>query len=176
MNISFVLLCLAVVATVAFVLKVSIPIDSGAEISGDFTNISDTDTSFSLFTIEGILAFFMCFGWVGWIAKQFLNYPTRKVLILAVILGAAAMLFYGWMISKIKKLEHVPNATKEELINKAGKAYMHFPPKGQAKIEIEYNSKLEILDAINNSDIEIQSFEAIKVVKVENDNIYIEKL
>ena len=176
MNIENFLLIGAIVATVLFILKVSLPIDSGTEVTGDFGDMADSDASFSLFTIEGILAFLMCSGWMGWISRVFLSYSGKKTIIVAVISGLVALFFYAFLISKIKKLEHAPKSDKKELIGKTGKAYTHFSPSGQGQIEIEFNSRLEVLDAKNNSDIEIQSFEAIKVVRVEDDIIYIEKL
>ena len=50
---------LALIGTIIFILKVSLPLDAGGEVSGDFTSITDTDASFQFFTIESISAFFM---------------------------------------------------------------------------------------------------------------------
>jgi len=175
-DIQTVFLVFAIISTIIFVLKVALPFDSGSEISSDFTNIADTDTSFNFFTFEGICAFFMSTGWMSWFSKAFLHYSTKISLIIGIFCGIAALFFYGWLISKIKKLEYIPTADKKELIGKTAKAYMQFAPFGQAQIEIEFNSKLEILDAKNNTDVQIQSFEMVKVVKVEDDIIYIEKL
>ena len=175
-NVELVLLTIAILSTTAFIVKVAFPIDSGAEITGDYTSITDLDTSFNLFTFEGICAFFMAAGWMSWFLKAFIYFSTKRSILIGVIIGILALLFYTWLISKIRKLEYVPSANYSELINKTGKAYMKFAPKGQAKIEIEFNSKLEILDATNNSDIEIQSFEAIKVVDVKDNIIYVEKI
>ena len=176
MNIELMFLVCGIIATIIFVLKVAIPIDSGTEISGDFTDVSDFDSSFNFFTFEGICAFFMSAGWMGWFSKAFLHYNTKLSILISVVTGLLAIVFYTWLISKIKKLEHVPTADLKELIGKTGKAYMRFIPQGQAKIEIEFNSKLEILDAQNNTDVEIQSFEQIKVVDVKDNVIYIEKV
>ena len=63
----------------------------------------------------------------------------------------------------------------EELVNKKGKACMNFSSRGTGKITIEFNGAERQLDARNNSDEEINSFEPVKVVKIENDEIFIEK-
>ena len=166
----------AIIATIVFVIRVAVPMDSGTEMSGDFTSVSDMDAAFNIFTFEGICAFFMCAGWMGWFLKAFMHFTTKLSIIVAIVCGIFAILFYAFLISKIKKLEHVPTADLKELKDKIGKAYMKFAPKGQAKIEIEFNSKLEILDAVNNSETEIQSFEPIKVVDIKDNIIYIEKV
>ena len=86
------------------------------------------------------------------------------------------MFVFAFLFAQIRKLEFVPKNDLNELANKTGKAYTRFNPKGNGQIQIEFNSKLATLDAINNSEAEINSFEQIKVVKVENSIIYIEKI
>ncbi|MDO5437026.1 MAG: hypothetical protein Q4F80_02390 [bacterium] len=166
---------LAIIGTVVFILKTSLPLDSGAEVGGDFTSVTDVDTSFNLFTIESIAAFFMCGGWMGWLAFAQLHYELKITMLIAIVSGLLGMAFFTWLISQIKKLEHTPKGDINELQGKKGKAYMQFAPKGNGKIQIEFNSKLSILDAKNLSDDEIKTFESIKVVKIENEEIYITK-
>ena len=164
-----------IIGTVVFILKTFLPIDFGAEVSGDFGSIVETDSSFALFSIESIAAFFMCSGWVGWFCIQCLHYAVKLSGLIAIICGIAGMVLYAWIIMQFRKLEHIPTAKLEELVGKSGKAYMSFAPKGTGKIQIEYNASLSTLDAKNSSEEEIKAFDAIKVVKVENKNIYIVK-
>jgi len=168
------LIC-AFLGTGVFILKTFLPIDSGTEIGGDFTGMTDTDSSFSLFTVESISAFFMCMGWMGWLAKDHLNMGMKMSLIIAIVSGIIGMLFFSFLIAQIKKLEHDPKADINELFNKTGKAYMTFAPKGTGKIQIEFNGRIEEFDARNDSDEEIKSFEPIRVVKIEDNEIFIEK-
>lgn len=165
----------AIIGTIIFILKTSIPIDTGTEVDADFTSVTDTDASFNLFTIESIASFFMCSGWMGWVAFAQLHYELKISLLISILSGIFGMYLFAWLIAQFKKLEHNPKVDINELVGKQGKAYLQFPPSGQGKIQIELNGALQTLDAINNSDIEIKSFETIKVVNVENDIIYIEK-
>lgn len=166
---------LAIIGTVVFILKTSLPIDTGTEVSGDFNAMTDSDGSFSLFTIEGIAAFFMTGGWMGFFSFSQLHYELKISMLIAIVSGILGMLLFTWLVSQIKKLEHTPSPDINELKDKKGRAYMNFSPCGNSKIEIEFNSKLQILDARNNSDTEIKAFEPIKVVKIYKDEIYIEK-
>ena len=174
-NISDLALWCGIAGTVIFVLKTFLPVDFGTEVGGDFTSITDTDASFHLLSIESIAAFFMCAGWMGWIAINQMHYSLKIAGLIAVGSGLLGMFLFVWIFLQFKKLEHTPKANLEELVNKTGKAYMNFAPKGFGKIQIEFNSKLETLDAKNNTDEEIKSFEAVKVVKIENNEIYIQK-
>jgi len=168
-------LCCAILGSIVFVIKTFLPVDFSTEVAADFNVMSDTDASFNVFTIESISAFFMCSGWSGWLCLSQFHYGVKLSALIAVITGLAGMFLFIFLISKLKKLEHIPTPNIQELVGKTGKAYMNFSPKGSAKIQIEYNSELATLDAINNSDEEIKAFENIKVVKVENNQIYIIK-
>lgn len=167
---------LGIIGTIVFVAKTFIPVDFGAEVHGDFTTLTDTDTSFNLFSIESISAFFMCSGWIGLICHKYSHYSLKLSCLISLLAGIFGMLFFAWLIFQFKKLEHIPKTDLNELVNKQGKAYMNFQPKGTSKIQIEINSRLDILDAINLDDVEINSFEEIKVVKVEEGKIYIKKI
>ena len=168
------LIC-AFLGTGIFALKTFMPIDSGSEIGGDFTGLTDTDASFSLFTIESVSAFFMCFGCMGWAAKDYLHLNLKIALIIAVVSGIIGMLFFSFLVTQIRKLEHCPKVDLNELVNKKGKAYLNFEPNGTGKITIELGGAERELDARNNSDQEIKSFDPVRVIKIENDEIYIEK-
>ena len=85
------------------------------------------------------------------------------------------MLFFSFMFSQIKKMEFIPKNDLKELVDKTGKAYTRFQANSSGQIQIDFNSKLATLDAVNIGEEEINSFELIKVVKVENDIIYIKK-
>ena len=175
LNIADAALYCGIVATIVFVLKTFLPIDFGAEVGGDFGSIVETDSSFTLFSIESIAAFFMCSGWIGWFCIQHLHYAVKLSGLIALACGVVGMFVYAWLIAQFKKMENVIKVDYKELIGKTGKAYMNFAPKSDSKIQIELNSTLETLPAKNMSDEEIKAFDAIKVVKVENNEIYIVK-
>ena len=165
----------ALIGTIVFILKTALPTDTGTEVNTDFTSMSDSDASFSLFTVESISAFFMCGGWTGWVAFSQLHYELKVAIIASIIVGFLGMFIFVWLISMAKKLEHIPTYDLTTLNGKSGKAYVHFEPQGTGKIQIEFNSKLDTLDAVSVSNEVIDAFTPIKVVKVENDKVYIDK-
>ena len=174
-NIADTALYCGIIGTIVFLLKTFLPIDTGAAVTADFNVMSESDASFNFLSIESIAAFFMCSGWMGWYALNFMHTSVKMAALIAIGLGAVGMAVFVWLIAQFRKLEHIPKANPQELVGRVGKAYMTFAPKGSAKIQIEYHSELATLDAINASDEEIKAFENIKVVKVENNQIYIVK-
>ncbi len=175
-NFSNVCFYLGVISLIILLLKTFIPFESGSEVTADFNSITDADTSFNLLSLDSVLSFFMCFGWMGWWAQHYQSLPLKICLLISVLSGLFGMFVFAFLFAQIRKLEFVPKNDLNELANKTGKAYTRFNPKGNGQIQIEFNSKLATLDAINNSEAEINSFEQIKVVKVENSIIYIEKI
>lgn len=166
----------AIIGTIVFLLKIVLPTVGGTEITGDFTSIADTDASFHLLTIESIAAFFMSFGWIGWVGFTQMHIELKVAMLIAVIFGLLGFFLFAWLLSLVKKMEQTVEYDLTTLVDKVGKAYLHFEPKGSGKIQIEFNDKLETMSAMNNSDIEIEAFSQVKVVKVENNVIYVEKI
>ena len=175
-NFSSICFYTGLVSLVILLLKTFLPFDTGSEVDGDFTSITETESSFHLFSIDSVLSFLMCFGWMGWWAQNYQNYSFKICLLIAAASGLLGMFVFAFLFAQIKKLEFVPKNDLADLVNKTGKSYTRFNPKGNGQIQIEFNSKLATLDAVNESEEEINSFEMIKVVKVENNIIYITKI
>lgn len=147
----------------------------GAEVFSDFNSIIDTDSSFGFISVESILAFLMGFGWTGWLM---LKHPYQVWLTLLVAFGAGLlfMFFQAYVLYLIKKLEHNVVVDYSTCVGKIAKTYTKFEPKASGQIQIEVNSRLSIVNAMNNSEEFIESFADIKVVKFENEVLYIEKV
>ena len=169
---------IAVFSTIIFAIKLAIFTFAGAdtEVVADFNAEVDTDVSFNFFSIQSILAFFMGFGWMGYAgAKQFgMSLPQH--LTIAILVGLAFMLITSSLFFMVKKLEKNVKKDKTTALNRTGKAYTDFAPKGNGQIEIEINGQLTVSEAINESDEEIKAFENIKVNKIEDDKFYIVKV
>ena len=73
LSISDAALCCGIFGTIVFLVKTFLPIDFGAEVTSDFNIMTETDASFTLFSIESIAAFFMCSGWIGWLCLNHLH-------------------------------------------------------------------------------------------------------
>lgn len=168
---------IAIFATILFAIKLAIFTLFGGdtEVSGDFNTEFDTDTSFDFLSVQTLLAFLMGFGWMGYAALQQFGLSQLAALFSAIGVGLVFLFGTAYLMFLVRKLEKNVKKDKTTALNKTGKAYTKFEPKGQGQIEIEVNGQLTIANAINTQDFEINAFEMIKVIKVENDLMYIEK-
>ena len=170
---------LAWFATIFFVIKLIIFSVFGggdSEVSSDFNTETDTDGTFHFISLQTILAFLMGFGWMGYTALKTFNMGQLTTFGSAFGVGVVFMLCTAYLMTLVKKLEKTVKKDKTTALNKIGKAYTDFAPKSQGRIEIEINGQLTVAEAINSTEYEIKSFDTVKVVKVENDLIYIEKV
>lgn len=169
---------LAWFTTVFFVIKLiifSVFGGDGSEVSGDFNTEFDGDPSFNFISLQSILAFLMGFGWMGYTCLKEFELSQLITLLCAIGVGLIFMFITAFLMFSVRKLEKNVKKDKTTALEKIGKAYTDFAPKGQGRVEIEINEQLTVADAVNNTEEEIKAFDAIKVVKVENELLYIEK-
>ena len=169
---------LAIFATILFVIKLIIfSIFGGdSEVSADFTSEVETDISFNFISIQSVLAFLMGFGWMGYAALKQFDLSQLFSFLSAFGIGFIFMFFTAYLMFMIKKLEKNIKKDKITALEKIGKAYSSIEPLSEGQIEIEINGQLTITKATNNTNEKINAFEPIKVIKVENDILYIEKI
>ena len=169
---------LAWFTTIFFVIKLiifSIFGGDGSEVDGDFNTEMDSDPSFSFISLQSILAFLMGFGWMGYACLQEFKFSQIITLLCAIGVGLIFMFATAFLMFSVKKLEKNVKKDKKTALNKIGKAYSNFEPKGHGQIEIEINGQLTVAEAVNNTEEEIKSFDAVKIIRVENELLYIEK-
>lgn len=169
---------IAVFATILFVIKLAIftIVGGGTEVSGDFNTEFDSDSSFSFLSFQSVLAFLMGFGWMGYAGLKQLGLSQMNTLLSAIGVGILFMAVSAALMFGVRKLEKNVKKDKNTAVNKIGKAYTNFQPKGNGQVEININEQIMVVDATNATNEEINAFDNVKVVKVENDLLYIEKL
>jgi len=168
---------IALTATILFIIKLFIFAVFGgdAEVSSDFNDSFETDTSFDFLSMQSILAFLMGFGWVGLACLQGMGLRIRYAILISLVVGFAMMYFSAWVMCCVKKLNHRVKKDYSKCVGLKGRSYTSFAPHSKGQIEINFNDQLSIQDAINDTDNEIKSFTNIKVTKYENGTLYIEQ-
>ncbi len=169
---------IAVFSTILFAIKLAIFSFFGGdtEVNADFNSEIDTDTSFNFISVQSLLAFLMGFGWMGYAGLVQLGWSNLVSILSAIGVGLVFMFGSAYLMFMVKKLEKTVKKDKTTAIGKTGKAYTDFAPKGNGQIEININEQLTVADAINTTDEEIKAFDSVKVVGVENDVMYVEKV
>ena len=175
LNLAQVCFYVAVAATVLFVGKMFLFMVSGHGADDMGVDVSDTDASFSLISVQGIIAFFMTFGWCGWVAIEKMTWEPLNAALVSFLAAVFVLCFTAFFMSSLKKLNRVVVTDLKTLIGQTGKAYTKFEPDGNGQIQIELNEKLATLPAVNKSNEHIEFTDIVKVMDVVDDILYIEK-
>ncbi len=164
-------------STVLYVLKLAVFIFVGGdtEVSADFDAMTETDVSFSFISTQTILAFLMGFGWSGLTALAQFGLSGVISFLIGLAVGFVFMFITAYLMHGIKKLNKHIKTDLNTLLNKSGKAYISMEPHKEGQIEIDLNERLSIIEATNISDEKINAFDPVKVVKVEDNKVYIIK-
>ena len=166
---------IGVLMTVFFVIKLFIFSMFGMDDGGGDLIGTDVDTDFNFISLQTLIAFMMGFGWSGYAALEWHFSGTISV-ICAIVGGLIFMALSAYLVFVMKKLNSTPKYDLNSLVDKNGTSYVRFPAKGLGKIQIEFNGRLDTLEAWNDSDKEIESFKKIKVTKVDGDKIFITEI
>lgn len=177
LNLYNVFAAVSIFSTVFYIIKLALFIFIGgdSEVDANFDAVTETETSFSFLSVQSILAFFMGFGWSGLAAITQFEAEAKTALLIAIVIGLAFMYTSAYLMFSIKKLNKRIKIDYTQLTGKSGKTYTSIEPHSEGQIEISLNNKLSIINAINADNEKIEAFSLIKVIKVENNNIYITK-
>ncbi len=108
----------------------------GEDSVGDVEDFSGLQ-GLKIFTLRGIVAFFVVFGWVG-VAMDAANLSLPLTLSVAFVCGFVMMLLLALLFRAILKLRSDGNADNRNAVGTAGKVYLTIPPArtGEGKVQI----------------------------------------
>lgn len=133
----------------------------------------DSDVSFKLFSLHGLTCFFMMFGLVGLgLSRQFWV-PD----IIAAAVGTIAGLFTFWVIARLfssmTKLQSDGTLKLSNAIGQQGKVYLTIPADGTGQVQVSFQGRLMIYDAISANKEEIKTGDQIVVIDIAGGNILV---
>ncbi len=90
-----------------------------------------------IFTLRGIIAFFVVFGWVG-IVMEAANVALYVTIPVAILCGFLTMVALAFLLRAVMKLRNDGNIDNKNAIGRAGIVYLTIPPSrsGEGKIQI----------------------------------------
>ncbi len=188
--------CVAIPSTVVLLVQtILLFIGIGGEADGDFDDISDTalddlsaddmgDGVFGeelpsepqdmsgldglrIFTMRGIVAFFVVFGWVG-VAMDASGAKLWLTLPIAFVCGFAMMLMLAFLFRAIMKLRSDGNTDNRNAVGISGKVHLTIPPSrtGEGKVHIMLQGSYVERNAVTDETDPIPTGQEIVVIGV----------
>lgn len=150
--------------------------DFDAEIDIDVDVTNGIGMTLHLFSVRGIIAFFMMFGWTGHLLSigevgPFLTF------VLAFISGSIMLFLVAMIYYLIMKLSQDGTMNKKEALGKIGTVYIPIPKhnEGIGKIQIVVSGALRTLNAIAK-DKSIKNGAEVKVIRILNNMLEVEEI
>lgn len=133
---------------------------------GDDLDVSALD-SLHIFTLRGIIAFFVVFGWVG-VAMQSKGIHLLITLAVAFVCGALMMVLIAYMFRGVMRLRQSGTVDNRNAIGAAGKVYLTIPPErtGEGKVNIMLQGSYVEKNAVTDESEPIPTGSEIIVVGV----------
>jgi len=143
---------------------------------GDFDHPDDhldSDSSFKLFSLQGLTGFFMMFGVVGLGLSRQALIPD----IFAVVIGTLAGLFTVWLLGKLmfamNRLQSDGTVKISNAIGAQGKVYLRIPVEGTGQVQIPIQGRLMMYDAVSTGKEEIKTGDQVVVIDITGGNILV---
>jgi hypothetical protein len=138
-------------------------------------DLADSDLSFKTLSMQGITAFIMMFGLVGWAMLA----QSRSSPFLAIIVAMVAGSVMVWIIKKIFQLASTFQSSGTLDLNKAvgqqGNIYLTIHPGQIGKVQVIVQERMMVLDANSNSEEELKTGEIVIVTEVNNNILTVER-
>jgi membrane-bound ClpP family serine protease len=150
--------------------------DFDADIDIDVGALDGLSMTFHLFTIRGIISFFMIFGWSGFILTD-AGYGDLLTLLVSFGTGIIMLLLVALVYYFFKRIEQDGNMILKDAIGKQGMVYIPIPKRneGLGKVQIIVGSSLRTLDAISTSE-PIKTGTQVKVIGIINEMLEVEEI
>ena len=175
---------MAAVGTLLFLIRLGLMLIVGIDDGGDFDLDVDADGDieghgggFTLFSMLSILSFMMGAGWLGLACRLEWGLHSFLSALLASIFGFSLMLFSSFGMYQMRKLNEPGKYDVRNCVGRIGQVYLKIPAKGQGRgqVRIAVDGRQKVLAAVSSGE-QIESFAAVKVVDVQDDeSLIVEK-
>jgi hypothetical protein len=170
-------LVMALIGTVFFLLRLLLALffgDGGGDVDGDLADVGSADSTFSMFSLLSILAFFMGAGWMGLTCRVDWGLNSAVSALVATGFGVALMLMASGLMAFTRKLNQVVEYDLGTAVGRIASVYMSIPERGEGrgKIKVTVSGRLKMMDAISSGP-PIGEFKSVRVVSVRDDGTFV---
>ncbi len=140
--------------------------DFGLDVDVDVEVFESTFTPFKLLTFKGTVAFFMFFGWGGYVTES---------LIWAVLIGLLAFVLIGLIYHFARKLTQKGNYSIEDAVGRTGTVYLRIKEERSSigKVHIDLSNGLREMEAISEQSLNYG--DKVVVVGIEDNKLIVKK-
>ena len=150
--------------------------DFDSDVDFDVGALDGLSMTFHLFTIRGIISFFMIFGWSGFILTD-AGYGDLLTLFVSLGAGTLMLTLVALVYYFFKRIEQSGSMIFEDAIGQQGSVYIPIPKRneGLGKVQLIVGGSLRTLDAISKKG-PIKTGAQVKVIGIVNEMLEVEEI
>lgn len=145
-----------------------VDVDSDYSATGDAGH-AHADVSFKALSLQGITAFFMMFGLVGWAMREDSHVGPLPSLVVAVAAGSASTWLMGRLFKSFQRLQSTGNVDMKQAQGAIGVVYLTVGKDKPGKVNVTVGSRMLTLDAITEADQTLPTGTPVVVTRVISD-------
>lgn len=151
--------------------------DASADLDADFEgDFHDVEAPFELFSFRNLINFLLGFGWTG---VAFYGKVNEVLLIvLAFVVGVVFVGIFFFIIKQILKLQEDNTFNISGTVGKTAEVYMTIPGRktGSGKVQVSVNGSVHELEAVTEQEQKIHTGNKVRIARVENQVLFVEKI
>lgn len=157
---------IGIVALFALVLQLGLMFFGGFDDAGDLGDVADQDSGLGIFSIRGITAFFLGFGWTGVIAVKG-GLGIVPAIALGLLVGGSLMLSIFLMMRSMMRLQSSGTLDYANAVGEVGKVYVTLPAFQQSggQVEVLIQGRLVVADALHKGGAALAPGTRVRVVE-----------
>lgn len=145
----------------------------GTEVSEDISGLADL----KIFTLRGIIAFFVVFGWVG-VSMDSMNISYYVTIPVSVACGVLMMVAIAFLMRAVMRLRNDGNIENRNAVGKSGTVYLTIPASrgGEGKVQVMIQGSYVERNAVTDEAEPIPTGSEIVVIGVSgNSNLVVKR-
>ena len=178
----FFIIC-AVIGGGLFIVRFAVQLFGGSDTDAD-TDLQvghadvdhvDADVSFKLLTLQGLTAFFMMFGLVGFAMLRESHASGGVALASALAAGLGTVWLIGRLFTSVKKLQCSGTMDNACAVGEQGTVYLTIRAEGTGKVQVTLQGRPREFEAVAKDGAEIKTGERIRGLEVNGSVLVVEK-
>ncbi len=135
----------------------------------------DSDTGFQLLSIQGITAFFMMFGLVGYALLRTTTWSAAFASVGAVVAGIGSMFLIQRIFLSMGRLQSSGTLPTDRAVGGDGSVYLTIPARGTGRVQVAIAGRLREFEATSADGGALATGELVRVTGVSGDVLVVER-
>ncbi len=150
--------------------------DGHIDLHGGDMSVSDFDAGYKVLSVQGIAAFFLMFGLVGFVLLKEGMTDNIWSMVWATLSGLGGLALVSALFAFFSRMQSSGTMKVENAIGQQGRVYLTIPAGGTGKVIVTVQESQREFDAVSANNEEIPTDDRIKVVGIEAGVLIVEKL